>query len=95
MTNFKIAHETDNYTIKEIPLNYRIDIKRNLVLINPHTGIERDWYETIESPLQVAIDLAERVSIEYFRKMNDNDIKLKELKAKTSISRNLLRKIVV
>ena len=75
MPKYKVVCETDKYIIKEIPLNFRIDIKPSLTLINPHTGIERDWYEDIESPLQVAIDLAERVSVEYFRPVTNEEAK--------------------
>ena len=61
-----IVKETENYTIKKIPLNWRIDIKKTLVLKNQSTRIERDWYEDIEHPLKNAINLAERVCEEYF-----------------------------
>ena len=66
MTSYKIVHQTNNYTIKKIPLNWRIDIKRSLVLKNQATRIERDWYEDIEHPLQEAVELAERVCSDYF-----------------------------
>ena len=77
----KIIYETNNYTIKKIPLNYRIDIKRTMVAINRNAGIERDCYSDIEKPLEKAIEVAERFSDDYFRSITEEESENNKIRA--------------
>lgn len=78
---FPIVHETEFYTIRKIPRNWRIDMKPSVTLVTPNTGIERDWYEWSGNLLQEAIELAERVSKEHFRPVTKAEVKLNAQKA--------------
>jgi len=69
----KVIYETNNYTIKKIPLNYRIDVKKTMVARNRNAGIERDCYSDIEKPLERAIEVAEQFSNDYFRPITEKE----------------------
>jgi hypothetical protein len=69
----KIIYETDKYYITTIPLNYKIYIKKSMVLKDHNTGIERDWYSPLDwdkpfkTPLERAIWVAEEACNDHFR----------------------------
>ena len=50
----KIVFDNDFYTISEIPLNYRIDIKYVLEKKNSNAGMDRDCYSDLDKGLKEA-----------------------------------------
>ena len=82
----KTIFETDKYTIKEIPLNYRIDIKPSMVLKDKNTGIERDWYWPLDwgkQPLESVKQVAEEACKDYFRPRTPEEQREAEKKAES------------
>ena len=81
-----IAHETNEYIIREIPLNYRIDIKKTMRLKNPNSAIERDWYspsdwdKPFKTPLERAIWVAE-CALENFRPITEKELQENKIRA--------------
>jgi hypothetical protein len=93
----KIIYETELYTIKEIPFNYKIDIKKNMVAQNPNAGIERDWYSPLDwdkpfkTPLELATWVAEETCKDHFRPITPGEVEANKLKGERLIKINLAR----
>jgi hypothetical protein len=79
----KTVYETDRYYISIIPLNYKIYIKKNMVLKDHNTGIERDFYSPLDwdkpfkTPLDRAIWVAEEACNDYFRPITKEEEEFK------------------
>jgi hypothetical protein len=88
-----IIFETNEYTIKEIPLNYRIDIKKTLRLKDHHSAIERDWYSPLdwsqgfENPLERAKWIAEEACKDHFRPITEKELEDNKTRGKRLLKR--------
>lgn len=71
----KIIYETNEYTVKQIPLNYRIDIKKTMMAQNHNAKIDRDLYLPLDTKMDNIKFVAERYCNDYFRPITEEEVK--------------------
>jgi CTP:phosphocholine cytidylyltransferase-like protein len=82
MTKSQFIYDTQNYTVRKIPLNIRIDIKKSMVRINQNASIDRDLYLPFDTKMEDIIIIAERYCNDYFRPITKEEVKMNKSKAK-------------
>lgn len=69
-----VLFENEFYSVKSIPLNYRIDIKHMLTMKNKSMQLERDYYDTDDNrTVESSKSLAELIIKEYWRLVTEEE----------------------